>query len=297
MADPPFRLGMRDKASDWTGAGGDPAQSIAALQEGLYAVGLFGPGSSYTRGTFDAATQAAVRRFQWYAGNIAGCLDRTGVHMARQTKALATDGIAGAEMLALLGQFVRFGWSVTGNLVRVDFGKLNRIHANSGFKALIDGEKSVGLCDRSFADVIIGMDRLAIRHGLHVFINQLFRVEGAAVSGAVVTPAGFSAHKLGRAVDLQLGTEERIKVGNPKLSAAMMNAAITEPFGKFREAVKADLACRYGGAFTPKDPPHFDRQLFPAGGGQWKNIFYFNQLHYQQSLIRPDAIPAYAAEA
>lgn len=292
-----FKLGMRDAPTAWTDATGDPAQSIAALQEALKAVGLLGPGAAFRRGTYDAVTQTAVRRFQWYGANVEASLDRTGAYQSRRIVKMTVNGVADAEVFDLLRQFTSFGWSVTGSLVKIDFDALTRVHANIGFTALVKDMPTVGLFDRSFADVIIGMDRLAIKHGVHVFVNQLFRLEGAVVSGAVVTPAGYSAHKLGRAIDLQLGTEAQRRVGNPKMSTEMMKASSTSPFGKFRDGVKEELKCRYGGNFKDKDPPHFDRQITPAPSDTWNGYFYFNQLQYQQSLVNPEAIPSFVVTA
>ncbi len=286
-----FKFGMKDPPSASTDFSASGAiNSIRALQDELERVGVVGQGESFTRGTFDGATRTALKRFEWYVSFIPGVL-RGGVFEARAPTPVKPDGIADSTVLGYLEEFRRNLWIATGDLVKIDFLGLNRVHPNFGFKALVGGDTNVGVCDREFGEVMRGMSREAGRLELHVFVNQLFRVEGASVSGAVVPPASFSAHKLGRAVDLQLGTSGRIESGNPKLSAAIKKAPSNTPFGKFREHAKDELGCRYGGNFVPSDPPHFDLQIMPSGSDAWKNRYFFNQLQYNQAQANADAIP------
>lgn len=274
-------------------------QTIAELQDALVAVGAIAVNERCQRGTFDKATAAGVRRFQWYYGNVAGYLDVGGTYRIRIPRVLTVDGVAGPKTLDALREFAQYGHRVAGQLVRVKFTELSRVYPNVGFTGLIFKDKNIGICDRDFYLDLFAMNKKADELGLYVFVNQLFRVEGSLVSGAVYPPASNSAHKIGRAIDIQLGTSH-----TKALPAAAIKAAkASEPFGKFRQAMKAH-GLRYGGDFTKidkktkkgipdPDVPHFDRQLTPAGGGVWKTLFYLSQFQFGHARINGDAIPEF----
>lgn len=266
-------------------------QTISELQEALVSIGAIAVNERCQPGTFDKATAAGVRRFQWYYSNVAGYLDVGGAYRFRVPRPLPVDGVAGPKTLNALIDFAQFGRRVAGQLVRVKFAEMKRIYPNAGFTGLVFNDKNIGICDREFYDDLLAMNKQADDLELYIFINQLFRREGVSVSGAVVPPASASAHKIGRAVDMQLGSSLAKSRTNPSPAAAIKAAKASEPFGKFREAMKAH-GMRYGGDFTsPPDPPHFDRQLFPAGGKVWKTLFYLNQFQFGQARINSDAIP------
>lgn len=279
-------------SQDAAGGGGP----VAALQAELRRIGVLPSNDPAAAGLFDPATERAVRRLQWFAGQVPAVAAAAGNWLPRVVTHLAIDGVVGPQVKQFLQTMQANGWKATGLLVKFNFDNLSNVSANSGFTALLGA--NMGICERSFAETLAGMNAAAHTHDLHVFVNQLFRVEGSAVSGAVVPPAGFSAHKIGRAVDLQLGTSAVPQPGtNPKPSIAIKNAAAGTPFAKFREHAKTVLHCRYGGDFEPIDPPHFDRQIQPGGSATWRLHHYFDQLQFQRALTNPAAIPELGAMA
>jgi hypothetical protein len=282
-----LRLGSRDPL----GAGN--AGPVLELQSQLSDVGVLQANEAVTHGTFDTCTDTAVRRLQWFASNVPGCLSSAGQYVPRSLLHLSVDGVVGPHVRAFLKLMRDRRWTVTGLLVAVDMDFLSHVNPNANFHALCGQDQTIGICEREFVEVLLGMNRSAKANGIFVFVNQLFRVEGATVSGAVVPPASHSAHKIGRAVDLQLGTSEKIVTGvNPQLAQKIKVAEVGTPFAKFREHAKSSLHCRYGGEFSISDAPHFDRQVSPSGHPRWKYHYFFDQLQYQQYLHHPAAIPA-----
>ncbi len=285
-----LRRGVRDSDAELAKTFPAP-RTVRALQDQLRRVGVVGPGDAMLAGRFDAATEQAVRRLQWFAGNVPGWLSAGGTYLTRSPTPMAIDGAVGPRTWALLDTMTRDRLTVTGRLAAVNFAMLTNTYPGIGFVTLVPALGQVGLADSEFAATIARMNDKAERLGIYIFVNQLFRLEGATVSGAVVAPAGFSAHKLGRAVDLQLGTHWRTGLGNPAPSAAMARALINTPFGAFREHAKSVLGCRYGGDFQQIDRPHFDRQILPGGSEAWRHHFYFNQLHFHQIAANVQALP------
>jgi hypothetical protein len=285
-----LHLGSSDGPAGRSAADTGDLNSVSGLQEELRRIGALQPNEDVRRGTFDAMTKVAVRRVQWFAKSVPGCVSQSGAFLPRKPQHLALDGVAGPHFLAFLKLFRENRWQMTGNLVQISFAGLSRMKPNRNYKAVLGSDHHIGVCDREFSHVLRSMNSAAADFGVHVFVNQLFRVEGHAVSGAVVPPASFSAHKIGRAVDLQLGTKGSIGADNPQLSTAIKSAVAGTPFYKFREYAKTNLLCRYGGDFHPSDPPHFDRQILPGGSESWKFHFFVNQLHYRQALINAAAI-------
>lgn len=286
---PSLRRGDVDDATDMASTLPAP-HSVRALQIGLRRIGILAAGEAMLAGHFDAMTNVAVKRLQWFAANVSGALTPGGVYMVRNPVPLTVDGVVGAATWSFLQAMQRDRLSVTGRLAKVDFPRLMNTYPGIGFTTLVPALGQVGLADVDFAAVVNSMNAKAERLGIYVFVNQLFRVEGSIVSGAVVPPAGFSAHKLGRAIDLQLGHSWRIGFGNPALSEAMATAAIDTPFGAFREHAKTALGCRYGGDFQRIDRPHFDRQILAGGSEEWKHLYFFNQLHFRQIAANQQAL-------
>jgi hypothetical protein len=289
---PVLHLGSSD-ASDVRSArdGAFDLGSVSSLQSELGRIGALQPDDKFTPGTFDHVTYLAVRRLQWFARNIPGCLSARGTFLSRKPVHLPVDGIVGPNVLLLLDFFRRHSLTVTGNLVQLRFNAFKRIAPNSHYKSLVGTDRNIGICDREFAHVLAAMNAAAVQFGVYVFVNQLFRVEGHSVSGAVVPPASFSAHKIGRAADLQLGLSGTLGPDNPQLSSALKSAAKGTPFYQFREHAKKHLHCRYGGDFHTSDSPHFDRQVLPGGSESWRFHFFFSQLHYHQAMKNHLAIP------
>ncbi|MGM9489744.1 peptidoglycan-binding domain-containing protein [Ideonella sp. YS5] len=265
---------------------------VSGLQAKLRDMQLLQPNEPVTRGLFDAHTELAVRRFQWCAGHVPGALSASGAFVDRPLMPLQVDGVVGERTGRVMQAFSEHGWAPTGLLVRLRIDRLRHTWPNAGFTALLGGHAGIGLCEREFAEVMHAMDAAAQRLGLHIFVNQLFRVECGDDSPAIVRPTSFSSHKIGRGVDLQLGDSATLLAGtNPMDARYMQQAADGTPFAEFRAHAKAALACRYGGDFESIDSPHFDRQILPAGSPTWHMHYYFDQLHYRQALLNADAVP------
>lgn len=265
---------------------------VAALQALLQEMQVLQPEEPVTPGLFDGNTELAVRRFQWWAGHVPGALSASGAFVDRPLMPLQVDGVVGQQTSRAMGVFSENRWATTGLLVRLRMDRMNHTWPNAGFRALLGGHPGIGLCEREFAGVMHAMDTEAQRLGLHIFVNQLFRVECEEDSPAMVPPTSFSSHKIGRGVDLQLGESASLDVGtNPPEARHILLAAEGTPLAEFREYAKAALACRYGGDFDSIDAPHFDRQILPSGSPAWHMHYYFDQLQYRQALRNADAIP------
>ena len=289
ISDFDLRLGDNDAKRRWGGETrkldtGD--NDVAQLKAALVAVGVLEAKKVHARGVFDIDARAAVVRLQWYLATVPGYLDTRAAFVDRAVDTgVAQNGVATELVRATLRTWVAFGFSCAGNLVRGKFADYANIEANSGFTFLLGPDEFV--VDRGFTSAIAGAQALADAEKLTVHVNQMFRTEGTAVSGAVVQPASFSAHKIGRAVDLQLS-----EAGKPtQLSAAIRSAPAKSAFGRFRDGMKRDYACRYGGDFATVDPPHFDRQIMPPTNLEWRTLFFFNQRQIREARRNVEAVP------
>lgn len=284
-----LQLGDDDATRRWGGeirSASLTDSDVADFKTALVACGLLEAAQIGIAGRFDQASRDAVLRLQWYVENVPGFIGPGG-NFILWTASVCTirDGIANAFVRSTIAEWRRLGYSAAGNLLRGRFDRYPDIVAGSGFDELLGA--GIFLLDRGFLSALATAQALASANGLKIRANQIFRVEGAVVSGAVVTPAGFSAHKRGRAIDLNAGVGQA--AAQP--SSAMRAASAVTPLGRFPDGMKRDGGCRYGGDFATADPPHFDRQLMPAGGFEWKCLFYFNQRQYRLGWINAEAIP------
>ena len=289
ISDFDLRFGDDDSLRRWGGEVRKPAlgdTDVAQLKAALVSTGVMAGKDAHNRGHFDAATKLAVERLQWYLDTVPGYLGADGAFVARPvTMCVVRNGVANDLVRSTLRTWTNFGQATAGNLVRGVFADYANIVAGGGFKYLIDNGQFV--VDRGFTSAIAGAQALAEANDLTVHVNQVFRVEGTAVSGAVVTPAGFSAHKIGRAFDVQLAEAGMAA----KLSATIRSAEAKSAFGRFRDGMKRDHACRYGGDFGTSDPPHFDRQILPTTLSEWKFLFHFNQRQIGLAKANAAAVP------
>lgn len=275
-----------------------PARAeVRELQAELRRVQVLQPGEAVNDGVFDDATERAVRRLQWFACHVPGALDANGCFVPRPLTRLSVDGVVDRRTHRLIHMLRDARWTATGLLVRLDFERLPHTRRGVGFATLLAANPA-GLCERAFVSVLARMDEAAQRFGVFVFVNELFRVEGSPGSRSIVPPSSFSSHKIGRAVDLQLGMHATPVPGhNPQDALQIRNAQPGTPFARFRQHAKNTLKCRYGGDFDPVDLPHFDRQVLPSGAQTWQMHYFFDQLQYRQALNNPAAIPAAAPPA
>ncbi len=289
ISDFDLRFGDSDAHRRWGGEGqppGELASQVADLNAALVAVGVAEAKDLVPRGEFGVGTRESITRLQWYMENIPGYINADGAFVAQpNTVCTVRDGMLRGMVRSTLRTWTRWNFSCGGNLLRGSFDDYDDIVAGPGFQAILGPGEFV--VDRGFVSAFDAAQRLAAANGVTVHVNQVFRIEGAAVSGAVVQPASFSAHKIGRAFDVNLS----VGSGGTQPSAAIKSAKADSPMGRFRDGMKSAGGCRYGGEFATSDPPHFDRQLMPAGKFDWKCLFYFNQRQVRLAQKLPAAIP------
>jgi len=257
--------------------GGTP---VAELQRALKAVGLYtGP----IDGVFGKGSALGLQRFTWFIRNSdyrlrvpAGGTPASGtVASYVQNPAIALtdkcDALLAAELLSWVGQ----GVNVTTLLVRVPLSRFDRISRGVGFATLNypDANGDEVLASKDFVAGLDSLDDAAGTNDVKLSLNQTFRVQNMPPSGAVVTPATRSQHLIGHAVDLN------IVDGKTTVTSAMfINKTATDAANKLVADAKA-TGLRWGGDFSPIDPPHFDLQV-PANNSDYDMKFFFCQRFY-----------------
>jgi Putative peptidoglycan binding domain len=269
-----LKLGDSDKQKRWEGAtnSASSGEHVRNLQLNLAAVGCL---TGKADGEFGPGTLVALKRFQWHLHKVRRRLNASGQAVVHEGIFPPPSGVFDATTRRALAEFVTGQFTCAGPLVRVAFNRFVRFRANTGFEQLVSGASCM-VVDRDFVGTLAAMNAKAAQEGLYVYVNQTFRLQNAAVTGAVVKPANYSAHRLGRAIDLQLGSAAAAQP-----STSMVSAPHNTPIGRFRDHMVA-LGCRYGGAFKDTDAPHYDRQIFPFGGEEWNFRFYFAQRQLTQ---------------
>jgi hypothetical protein len=108
-----------------------------------------------------------------------------------------------------------------------------------------------------FVASVKGIESLAGQLGLTVFVTSSLREPYKPVAGAIVTPAQFSNHHVGHALDVNLILDGRF-FRSDKLAQF---ASLPEPIRVFLDMARAKLGMRWGGDFSPPDPVHLDDGL------------------------------------
>jgi peptidoglycan hydrolase-like protein with peptidoglycan-binding domain len=285
-----LQRGDDDSARRWGGTvrtdvTGGP---VAALQRALAAVGAY---AGEADGAFGPATEAAVRRFQWLVANGTvrlrvprGAAPAKGIlEPFTGTPGLDLDGQADAATMAALRDWTEGGWRATSPLVRVKTSRFRRITRAGGFETLDYPEASADeiLANAAFVPGLAELDDAATEAGVALRLNQTFRVESMPVSGAVVPPATRSQHLIGHAADLNVVADDVV------VNSAMVKAGnVPRRMRDFIAAAKR-RGLRWGGDFTPADPPHFDLQV-PANSAAYDIAFFFCQRSFaERHPIRP----------
>jgi peptidoglycan hydrolase-like protein with peptidoglycan-binding domain len=272
-----LRQGDHDKFRIWGGAA-RPAftgKPVEELQNALVAIGTL---KGKVDGQFGQKTRDALRRFQWYLGNMSNRLKALpGVSASSGVISLFASPVTGVPGMcdAALGTEI-LAWQngnfrTTSPLVRLSLDAVSNVETSDTFTLLDYPSATAGeiLCHQDFADVIKGsMNDAAKDAGVTLRINQSFRLHDVPPSGAVVPPASKSQHLIGHALDLNIVDGTAVNT-----TAMFNNGSETENAKKFIKAVKK-AGLRWGGDFGNPDPPHFDDFVNPSGEDYEMNFFF-----------------------
>lgn len=274
-----LQRGDNDASGVWGGQhhSGRTGQPVRELQQALQALGAM---SAQPDGDFGRKTQDAVRRFQWYLGRIgwrlrlaAGAGAQHGMlEPYTAPDGLLVDGFVRPGTLAALLAWRQGDYALSSPLVALSLAGLPQISLGPGFDVLDtpSAPAQAVLVHQDFADWVRALDGAAKSAGVKLRINQAFRVQGMPVSGAVVPPASNSQHLIGHALDLNIVDGTVVNT-----SAMLLAGTQTQAATDFIHAAK-QLGLRWGGDFSPADPPHFDDFIDPAGA-EYQHSFYFAQ--------------------
>lgn len=259
---------------------------IARIQERLRALGLIEVAPD---GDFGPGTETAIRRFQWYVANAAyrlrvpaGGNATTGlVEPFTRNPAVTINGMYDLATALELKVWAENGHRPTGLLVRIDVQRYTNLERAPTMRQLNGVRGGEILVDEGFLPGLGSLNAAARTAGVTFRLNQAFRVEGAVVGGAVVTPATRSQHLIGRAVD-----GNSVENGTVRLGAEMGPGRHSTLFARMiEEAKRAGL--RWGGDFSRTDPVHFDAEV-PARSEGYEMRFYFSQRAYREGHpVRP----------
>jgi hypothetical protein len=274
-----LRSGDNDKQKKWGGkvlAAAAAANYVRELQTDLTAVGCY---DARVDGDFGNGTKIAVKRFQY-------CLQkathRTSVRMSllreiRNDFSIFVTGIADGATVKHLKSWVADGFAVTGTLRVVAVSKYSEFR--KGGLSRID-HLSVGTDDmvvhKDFVSSLEAINTAASDAGLLFHVNQVMRLAGRPVSGAVVKPASKSQHLIGNAVDFN------VEHGGKKILAKDMKwGELPQDVKDFLTDVK-DAGMRWGGDWKERDPIHFDSFLDP-GSEEFEILYFLNQRTIQKA--------------
>jgi peptidoglycan hydrolase-like protein with peptidoglycan-binding domain len=276
-----LRRGDNDKLKRWGGTisteTGTPVQDLQTM---LKAVGVY---DVAVDGDFGGQTETAVKRFQWNVRTVKSRL----VHGALEARAPSTtikvNGIGDAATATELSAWGAAGAETTGNLSRANAASFAQFQ-NEAKK--IDNP-TIGnddlIVDAGFLAHLAALNAAAAGAHVKLLINQAFRIAGAPVGGAVVTPATKSQHLIGRAIDCNI--LDGAKLIN---SDAFKHGTQTAAAKAFVNAAKA-AGLRWGGDFGTPDFVHFDDFVNPDGE-EYLMRYFFNQ----RTIFKKQPIPAAA---
>ncbi len=278
-ADVILQSGDNDSRRVWGGKqrSAMAGQPVHELQQALLTLGAM---SATPDGDFGPKTKDAVARFQWYLGRIGQRLRlSTGadaLHGVLETytapSGVRIDGFVRAATLAELLAWLQGGFELTSPLLAKSVAGLSNIRLADSFEVL-DYPSPGGnqmLVHQDFVPRVTAMNAAAKNAKVTLRINQSFRVQGLPVSGAVVPPASKSQHLIGHAMDLNIVDGSLVNT-----SAMFIAGTASQGAKDFVKAAKS-LGLRWGGDFSPKDPPHFDDFIDPSGA-EYDHSFYFAQ--------------------
>lgn len=281
-----LRTGDHDAKKIWGGTvrharTGTP---VRELQSALIAVGtLVG---TTPDGQFGHHTKEALQRFQWYLRNqshrlkvTAGADPSAGQIVTFSGSLAGVPGLCDKTMAAEVLSWQSGNFVTTSPLVRLNLDKVANVNTSDTFTVLDYPQAKDGevLIHADFADTVSStLNDEANKAKVTLNINQTFRVQGAHVGGAVVTPAKKSQHLIGHAVDLNIVDGDTVN------SSAMFNGGTeTDAADKFVTGVKSH-GIRWGGDFSPADPVHFDDDLDPKSE-DYKMTLFLAQHCYEEN--------------
>ena len=274
-----LQRGDHDARHTWGGKArsGISGQPVHELQQALLAIGAM---NATPDGDFGRKTTDAVRRLQWYLNTIPVRLRMAAgsdeVHGSLEAFAapagIQVDGFVRQTTLNELLAWQQGGFVLTSPLVRKSTTTLSNIELAPTFTVLAYPSAGANefLVHQGFVATVASLNTQAAAASVSLRINQSFRVQGLPPTGAVVPPATNSQHLIGHALDLN------IVDGSTVNTSAMFIAGTQSKSAKdFIKGVKQD-GIRWGGDFSPKDPPHFDDFVLPSSE-DFAFSFYFAQ--------------------
>lgn len=285
-----LRMGDNDSKQIWGGKKhhGQTGTAVIELQAALIAVGTLL--DKTPDGDFGHHTRDALQRFQWYVRKQSyrlkvapGQNPASGVISPYSGTVAGAPGLCDKKMAAELLAWQAANFVTTTPLVRVNLQNVSNVDTSDTFKTLDYPQATAGevLAHADFADNITSaMNDEAKKAKVMLNINQTFRVEGASVGSAVVTPAKKSQHLIGHAVDLNIVDGDNVN------TAAMFNAGKeTDGADKFITGIKA-RGLRWGGDFSDTDPVHFDDLVDPKGEDYKMNLFFVQHCYQENHPMR-----------
>ena len=263
-----LRRGDNDKLKKWGGTiSSDDGTPVRDLQTALAAVGVYDVTAD---GDFGGQTHDAVRRFQWNLRTVKFRIVGGALQSRTPSATVPFNGIAGSETVQELKAWIDAGAQTTGNLVRVDLASFP--HLQDNFQTIPNPSVHDGdlVVDAGFLSGLKKLEDAAALAKVTIKINQAFRVAGAPVGGAVVTPASKSQHLIGHAIDCNVQDGSTLVTSH--VFAADTQPAATQAFVKAAKAA----GLRWGGDFTERDFVHFDDFVNPEGP-EFEMRYFFNQ--------------------
>ena len=188
-----LQRGDNDASHTWGGKqrAGTGGQPVRELQQALLSIGAM---SAAPDGDFAGKTFDAVRRLQWYLNSVpvrlrvpAGSAESHGTLEAFAAPAgIQADGMARPATLAELLAWRQGGLVLTSPLVRKSTAALSNIELAPTFTLLAYPAAAAHefLMHQNFAATVSTLNTEAARASVHLRVNQSFRVQGVAPSGA-----------------------------------------------------------------------------------------------------------------
>jgi hypothetical protein len=263
-----LRLHDSDATKVWGGhSSNDTGTPVGDLQDALARVGVF---DLKKDGAFGKDTRDALKRFQWNLRNAAFRMLGGALQARTPSNGIAVSGIADSATTAELKAWIAAGAQTTGMLVRADLSAFPQLRDN--FQTIANPSIRNGdlIVDSGFLAGLQNLDKAAASAKVTLLVNQAFRIAGAPVGGAVVTPATRSQHLIGHAIDCNIQDGATI-IASHTFAQRHETAAARA----FVVAAKAS-GLRWGGDFATVDYVHFD-DFVPPNGEEFDMRYFFNQ--------------------
>ena len=251
-----LQRGDNDNKKKWGGRRQDrsPNYSVRDFQTDLKAIGTY---SGRVDGDFGKNTERALKIAQWCLKNSTRVLSNGNRISHVPNNKVSVSGKLDTKTQAILLHWSQIGYQVTGDLMRMQTKNLQHVQLGSVFKNI--GQSQVSntefLISTAAAGMLELMNATAGKLGIIISLNQVFRIHGAKVTGAVVPPASKSQHLIGHAVDCNMIDGNRWNT-----SRDFKNNKQTDGARALIKIMKAN-GFRWGGNFSKPDSPHFDAQL------------------------------------